>query len=103
MTQRVPGGQHSGEPFTVHAAELGQHVDLPPSTNGMQVKVELAQHSPLQHCTVLLQQKPPQQRWEVDEHGLVLEHVVTDVSAAHARPRRQRTGRWVRKRAEALG
>jgi hypothetical protein len=62
---------------------LEQHEDLPPSTNGRQLKPSLAQHSPLQHLTVVLQQKPPQQRCvEEEEQGVELEQDVTDVRAA---------------------
>lgn len=46
------------------------------------MKEVLAQHSPLQHFTVLLQQKPPQQVCEVEEQGLVLEQDVTELRAA---------------------
>jgi hypothetical protein len=69
----------------LQVAALEQHEDLPPSTNGRQTKPSLAQHSLLQHLTVVLQQKPPQQRCglvELEGQGLELEQDVTDVRAA---------------------
>ncbi len=68
FTHREPGGQHKVPPLQVAALE--QHEDMPPSINGRQLKPSLAQHSPLQHLTVVLQQKPPQQRCVEEEAGV---------------------------------
>ncbi len=79
FTHREPGGQHRVAPL--HVADLEQHEDLPPSTNGRQLKPSLAQHSPLQHLTVVLQQKPPQQRCvEEEEQGVELEQRTSRMS-----------------------
>jgi hypothetical protein len=60
-TQRVPGGQQNGEPFTVQMAGGGQQ-RLPDvaSALGTHWKVLLAQHSVLPQHLPEMQQKLPQ-------------------------------------------
>lgn len=61
-TQRVPGAQQVSFPLTLHAAASGQQAGAAFREKGRHWALELEQHSlPLQHCTSLEQQMPPQQ------------------------------------------